>query len=41
MDKAPPTIVLVDDSAAMRTFFEQDAAEAGVVLHAYDSAEES
>ena len=41
MDKAKPTIVLVDDSAAMRTFFEQVAAEAGFVLHAYDSAEES
>jgi len=35
------TIVLVDDSAAMRAFFEQVAAEAELVFHAYDSADAS
>jgi len=41
MDIAKPTIVLVDDSAAMRAFFEQVASEADFTLHAYDSAEQS
>ena len=41
MQTAKPTIVLVDDSAAMRTFFEQVAAEAQLDFHAYASAEES
>jgi len=41
MHNAKPTIVLVDDSAAMRTFFEQVALEAGFELHAYASAEAS
>ena len=41
MDTAKPTIVLVDDSAAMRAFFEQVAAEADFALHVYDSAEAS
>ncbi|MEX2480549.1 MAG: response regulator [Gammaproteobacteria bacterium] len=41
MDIVKPTIVLVDDSAAMRDFFEQVAIEADFVLHAYDSAEQS
>lgn len=41
MDTGKPTIVLVDDSAAMRTFFEQVAAEADFELRTYDSAEQS
>lgn len=41
MDIAKPTVVLVDDSAAMRAFFEQVASEADFTLHAYDSAEQS
>lgn len=41
MRAAKPIIVLVDDSAAMRAFFEQVAAEADLVFHAYDSAEAS
>lgn len=41
MQTAKPTIVLVDDSAAMRAFFEQVAVEADFALHAYESAEES
>ena len=41
MQKGKPIIVLVDDSAAMRTFFEQVAAEAELDFHAYESAEES
>lgn len=41
MQTAKPIIVLVDDSAAMRAFFEQVAAEAELVFHAYDSAEDS
>jgi len=41
MHNAKPTIVLVDDSAAMRTFFEQVALEADFELHAYASAEAS
>ncbi len=36
-----PTIVLVDDSIAMRAFFEQVAEEADLDFHAYESAEES
>ena len=41
MQTRKPIIVLVDDSAAMRAFFEQVAAEAELVFHAYESAEES
>ena len=41
METGKPTIVLVDDSAAMRTFFEQVALEADFALHAYESADES
>ncbi len=41
MQTAKRTIVLVDDSEAMRTFFEQVAQEADFELHAYASAEES
>ena len=41
MQTGKPIIVLVDDSAAMRAFFEQVAAEANLVFHAYESAEES
>jgi twitching motility two-component system response regulator PilG len=41
METAKPTIVLVDDSAAMRAFFEQVAAEADFSLHVYESAEAS
>ncbi len=41
MQTGKPTIVLVDDSEAMRTFFEQVAHEADFVLHAYESADES
>jgi two-component system, chemotaxis family, response regulator PixG len=41
MQTGKPTIVLVDDSAAMRTFFEQVAKEADVEFHAYESADES
>lgn len=41
MDKGRPTIVLVDDSAAMRAFFEQVASEADIALHVYESAEAS
>ena len=41
MQTGKPIIVLVDDSAAMRAFFEQVAAEADLIFHAYDSAEES
>ena len=41
MQTGKPIIVLVDDSSAMRAFFEQVAAEAGLTLHAYDSAESS
>lgn len=41
MDIVKPTIVLVDDSAAMRDFFAQVALEADFILHAYDSAEQS
>ena len=41
MQTGKPIIVLVDDSAAMRTFFEQVAAEADLVFHAYESAEAS
>ena len=41
METQKPTIVLVDDSAAMRAFFEQVAAEAALVFHAYESAEAS
>lgn len=41
MQTGTPIIVLVDDSAAMRAFFEQVAAEANLVFHAYESAEES
>lgn len=41
MHNAKPTIVLVDDSAAIRAQFEQVAQEAGVELHAYESADAS
>jgi DNA-binding response OmpR family regulator len=41
MQIAKPTIVLVDDSAAMRTFFEQVAAEAALTLLTFESAEDS
>ena len=41
MQTGKPIIVLVDDSAAMRAFFEQVAAEADLVFHAYESAEAS
>ncbi len=41
MQTGKPIIVLVDDSAAMRAFFEQVAAEANLIFHAYESAEES
>lgn len=41
MQTGKPIIVLVDDSAAMRAFFEQVATEANLVFHAYESAEES
>ncbi|MGR8921214.1 MAG: response regulator [Gammaproteobacteria bacterium] len=41
MQTGKPTIVLVDDSEAMRTFFEQVAVDQGFVLHAYESADES
>lgn len=41
MQTGKPIIVLVDDSAAMRAFFEQVAAEADLVFHAYESAEDS
>ena len=41
MQTGKPTIVLVDDSEAMRTFFEQVATEHDFVLHAYGSADDS
>ena len=41
MQTSKPTIVLVDDSIAMRAFFEQVAEEADLDFHAYGSAEES
>ncbi len=41
MHNAKPIIVLVDDSDAMRTLFEQVAREADFELHAYASAEAS
>ena len=41
MQTGKPTIVLVDDSTAMRTFFEQVAKEADVNFLAYESADES
>lgn len=41
MQTVKPIIVLVDDSAAMRAFFEQVAVEADLVFHAYASAAES
>jgi DNA-binding response OmpR family regulator len=41
MQTAKPIIVLVEDSAAMRAFFEQVAVESDFELHAYDSAEGS
>ncbi|MEQ8231554.1 MAG: response regulator [Gammaproteobacteria bacterium] len=41
MHNAKPIIVLVDDSAAMRSLFEQVAQEAGVTLQAFESAEAS
>jgi DNA-binding response OmpR family regulator len=41
MQTVKPIIVLVDDSAAMRAFFEQVALEADLLFHAYASAEES
>ena len=41
MQTSKPTIVLVDDSIAMRAFFEQVAEEADLDFHAYESAEES
>lgn len=41
MQTVKPIIVLVDDSAAMRVFFEQVAVEADLVFHAYASAAES
>ncbi len=41
MQTGKPIIVLVDDSAAMRAFFEQVAVEADLVFHAYASAAES
>ena len=41
MQTGKPIIVLVDDSAAMRAFFEQVAAEADLAFHAYASAEDS
>ena len=41
MHTAKRTIVLVDDSAAMRAFFEQVAVETDFELHAYESADES
>ena len=41
MQTGKPIIVLVDDSAAMRAFFEQVTAEADVIFHANESAEES
>ena len=36
-----PSIVIIDDSAAMRAFFEQVATEIELELHAYESAEAS
>lgn len=41
MQKAKPIIVLVDDSAAMRDFFEKVAVEDNFELHAYESADDS
>lgn len=41
MDTGKPTIVLVDDSQAMREFFEQVAGEMGFELLVYESAEDS
>ncbi len=41
MQTSKPTIVLVDDSIAMRAFFEQVAEEADLDFHAYVSAEDS
>ena len=39
MQTGKPIIVLVDDSAAMRAFFEQVAVEAELAFHAYATAE--
>jgi CheY-like chemotaxis protein len=41
MQSGKPIIVLVDDSAAMRAFFEQVTADVEVVFHAYQSADDS
>ncbi len=41
MQTGKPIIVLVDDSAAMRAFFEQVAVEADLAFHAYDTAEDA
>lgn len=41
MQTSKPTIVLVDDSEAMRTFFAQVAEESDFELRAYESASES
>jgi CheY-like chemotaxis protein len=41
MQTGKPTIVLVDDSSAMRAFFEQVAEEADLDFRAYETAEES
>lgn len=41
MTAATPIIVVVDDSAAIRVFFEKIAAECGVDLHTFASAAES
>ena len=41
MPTSKPNIVLVDDSDAMRTFFEQVAREDDFELHAYASADAS
>lgn len=41
MNKAKPTVVVVDDSATVRAFFERIAATMGVEVKCFESAAES